>query len=60
MEKTNIAWQSNGTVSYTPIKRFYFNRELSHGDETDLVQQLNISVIVSIYSLSAVQFQSLQ
>lgn len=46
-EKVNFTWHPNGTVSYQPTKTFFFNREQSYGDESDLVQTLNIPLIVS-------------
>jgi hypothetical protein len=48
-EKVNFTWHPNGTVSYQPTKTFFFNREMSYGDESDLVQTLNIPLVVSFY-----------
>jgi hypothetical protein len=46
-EKVNFTWHPNGTVSYQPTRTFFFNREMSYGDESDLVQTLNIPLVVS-------------
>lgn len=47
-EKVNFTWHTNGTVSYVPTKKFFFNREASSGSEDDIVQTLNIPLIVSL------------
>ena len=47
-EKVNVSFNPNGTVSYEPTKKFFFSRELSQGDESDIVLTLNIPLIVSI------------
>lgn len=44
-EKVNLSFNSNGTVTYSPTKTFFFNREASAGDESDLVQTLNVPLI---------------
>ncbi|XP_046635934.1 scavenger receptor class B member 1-like isoform X1 [Daphnia pulicaria] len=44
-EKVNFTWHPNGTVSYQPTRTFFFNREMSYGDESDLVQTLNIPLV---------------
>ena len=48
-EKVNFTWHANGTVSYVPTKKFFFNRQASAGSEDDLVQTLNIPLIVSFF-----------
>jgi len=50
-EKVNFTWHTNGTVSYVPTKKFFFNRQASAGSEDDLVQTLNIPLIVSFFLL---------
>ena len=46
-EKVNLAFHPNNTVSYEPTKKFRFSRELSAGDESDIIFTLNIPLMVS-------------
>ena len=45
-EKIVVGFHDNGTVTYHPTKKFFFNRALSRGDEDDIVQTLNIPLMV--------------
>ena len=45
--KVNIKWHPNGTVSYQREKYWYFERELSVGDLTDLITTINVPVVGS-------------
>nr|CAH0101993.1 unnamed protein product [Daphnia galeata] len=47
-EKVNLTWHPNGTVSYQPTKTFFFNQEMSYGDESDLVQTLNVPLVSAV------------
>lgn len=46
-QKTNITFLENGTVSYREYRRFYFRRDLSVGDEDDIVCLPNMLVLGS-------------
>ena len=48
LEKTDITWHDNGTVSYRQIQSFVFDRESSAGPETDTFLTLNIPAFVSV------------
>lgn len=47
-EKVNLMWNDNATVTYEKMRRWYFDRENSAGDLTDLVTTLNAVALVII------------
>ena len=46
-KKVDIEWHSNGTVTYRKQKYWYFERDLSVGDLTDIITTINVPVIGS-------------
>lgn len=50
-EKVNLAFHPNNTVSYEPTKKFRFSRELSAGDESDIIFTLNIPLMSAVNQL---------
>ena len=45
--KVNLRWHTNGTVSYQKETYWYFERELSVGDLSDVITTINVPVIAS-------------
>ena len=43
----NVTFNANGTVSYKRLKTWYFVREMSVGDLTDVVTTINVPVVGS-------------
>ncbi|XP_075731602.1 protein croquemort-like isoform X2 [Rhipicephalus microplus] len=50
-EKVNITWNSNGTVSYRQVKRYYFQPDMTKGSLDDVITTLNMPMISSAYSV---------
>lgn len=46
-DEDSIVHNDNGTVTFRNKKSFYFRREMSVGDQTDIVTTINIPVFVS-------------
>lgn len=47
--RTNVTWNSNGTVSFNQIRRWHFNEEKSNGTLDDEITNLNVIAAVSRY-----------
>ena len=45
--KVNLRWHTNGTVSYQKETYWYFERELSVGDLSDIITTINVPVVAS-------------
>ncbi|XP_040064235.1 scavenger receptor class B member 1 [Ixodes scapularis] len=45
MVKTNIVWNSNGTVSYREVRTFHFDREKSVGGQDDVIVSINAPLV---------------
>ena len=43
----DIKWHSNGTVTYRKQKYWYFEREMSAGDLSDVITTINVPVVGS-------------
>lgn len=48
--RTNVTWNSNGTVSFNQIRVWHFNKEKSNGTLDDEVTNLNVIAAVSCYN----------
>ncbi len=48
VEKKNIKFLNKKTLSYTPVVKYYFEPNLSDGDENDLVTVLNVPAVVNM------------
>jgi len=46
-KKVNVTFHANGTVTYKRLKTWYFVREMSVGDLTDVVTTINVPVVGS-------------
>jgi hypothetical protein len=46
-EKVNITWNTNHTVTYRQVRRWYFDQENSNGSLNDNVTMPNIVLVVS-------------
>ena len=51
-KKVDIKWHSNGTVTFRKRKYWYFERDLSVGDLTDVITTINVPVVGSADMLS--------
>ena len=56
VEKTNVSWHPNGTISYTPKSTFHFEPHLSNGTESDVVRALNMVLLGVTESLAALSW----
>jgi hypothetical protein len=45
-EKVNVTWNSNHTVTYRTVRRWYFDPENSDGSLNDSVTMLNVVPVV--------------
>lgn len=52
VEKKNISWNRNGTVSYTIVKTFQFDANASAGLESDTVLLPNVPVLTALWQAS--------
>nr|CAD7603521.1 unnamed protein product [Timema genevievae] len=50
-QKVNITWNSNHTVSYRQVKRWFFDKDHSNGSLEDNVTTLNVVAVVSTVPL---------
>ena len=50
LEKTNVTWNQNNTISFQKFRRWYFDAETSNGSLKDYVTTLNPVAAVSIQS----------
>ena len=46
-KKVDLKWHPNGTVTYKRVKYWYFERDLSVGDLTDVITTINVPVVGS-------------
>jgi len=46
-KKVDIQWHPNGTVTYKRVKYWYFERDLSVGDLSDVITTINVPVVGS-------------
>lgn len=52
IQKDNITFHPNSTVSYREYRRYFFEPSMSAGNESDVVTIPNMLVLVRRYSLS--------
>lgn len=45
--KVNITWNSNDTVSYRQVKRWYFQSDLTDGSLDDIITTLNVPMVAA-------------
>ena len=55
MEKKNIQFLGDDLVRYSPVSTIFFNRNLSVGDENDIVTILNVPAMVYIINYSLLE-----
>ena len=44
-KKVDLQWHSNGTITYKRVKHWFFEREMSVGDLSDVVTTINVPVV---------------
>lgn len=49
LEKTNVTWNENSTISFRKLRRWYFDRENSNGSLNDNVTTLNPVALSAAY-----------
>jgi len=48
LEKTNVTWNQNKTITFRKLRRWYFDAESSNGSLSDNITTLNPLAAVSI------------
>ena len=46
-KKVDLQWHPNGTVTYKRVRHWFFEREMSVGDLSDVVTTVNVPVVGS-------------